>query len=441
MTDIDNEAEEGTLPEGWEEKELKEILSLKSGHAYKSKDWAEDGVPVIKIKNVRNGHVSLEGCSFIAQSLAKETSDFTIQEGDLLITLTGEIGATGIYRYPSPARVNQRVARINVHSEKCDFDFCHFLLQSPFLRETMWGLSQGVAQANISPKKVLGLEISLPPLPEQQQIVEILEEQLGRLDAALENVRVVKEKAAQFRRSLLHSAFNGTLTGHTPKEGTLPEGWESGVIEDVAEFVRGVTYTRTDAKKEEGRNHLPLLRATNLQENSIVYDGYVYIPDRIIKPSQHLLQNDLVIATSSGSSLIVGKSGPVLKRFSGTFGAFCAVLRPNKKINARLLHLYAQSPEIRELWSKLARGTNINNLKETQVLSSPIPLPPLPEQQQIVEILEEQLGRLDAALAVAESVEARSAELRRSLLHAAFTGRLTEKWREGNRSLISKGTQ
>ena len=68
-------------------------------------------------------------------------------------------------------------------------------------------------------------------------------------------------------------------------------------------------------------------------------------------------------------------------------------------------------------------------------------VPPLSEQHQIVEILEEQLGRLDAALAVAESVEARSAELRRSLLHAAFTGRLTEKWREGNRSLISKGTQ
>ena len=60
----------------------------------------------------------------------------------------------------------------------------------------------------------------------------------------------------------------------------------------------------------------------------------------------------------------------------------------------------------------------------------PVPIPPLAEQERIVEILEEQLSRLDAALAVADSVEKRSAALRRSLLHAAFTGRLTEQWRE-----------
>jgi len=57
-------------------------------------------------------------------------------------------------------------------------------------------------------------------------------------------------------------------------------------------------------------------------------------------------------------------------------------------------------------------------------------VPPLLEQERIVEILEDQLSRLDTSLAVADAVEERSAALRRSLLHSAFTGRLTEGWRE-----------
>jgi type I restriction enzyme S subunit len=70
------------------------------------------------------------------------------------------------------------------------------------------------------------------------------------------------------------------------------------------------------------------------------------------------------------------------------------------------------------------------NISQTVIKPWPIPVPPLAEQERIVEILEEQLSRLDAALAVADAIEKRSAALRRSLLHAAFTGRLTEQWRE-----------
>jgi type I restriction enzyme S subunit len=127
---------------------------------------------------------------------------------------------------------------------------------------------------------------------------------------------------------------------------------------------------------------------------------------------------------------VVGKSGPVVEAFEGTFGAFCAVIRPHEGIQPRYLHLFAQSPDVRQTWSDLARGTNINNLKEQQVLSTVIAVAPLDEQERIVEILEDQLSRLDTSLAVADAVEERSAALRRSLLHSAFTGRLTEEWRE-----------
>ena len=221
-----------------------------------------------------------------------------------------------------------------------------------------------------------------------------------------------------------------TLTGHDVEDGELPEGWESATFGDVAEFVRGVTYKKAVARDAMESGYMPLLRATNLQDDSIDYGACVYVPESGVKPEQGLRPNDLVVATSSGSSSVVGKSGPVVEAFEGTFGAFCAVIRPHEGIQPRYLHLFAQSPDVRQTWSDLARGTNINNLKEQQVLSTVIAVAPLDEQERIVEILEDQLSRLDTSLAVADAVEERSAALRRSLLHSAFTGRLTEEWRE-----------
>ena len=100
----------GELPDGWREIPLGDLVALKSGFAYKSKDWQQSGVPVIKIANVRNGKVSLSGCSFVSDEIATETAQFAVVKGDLLMTLTGEIGATGVYAEEGPARLNQRVA-------------------------------------------------------------------------------------------------------------------------------------------------------------------------------------------------------------------------------------------------------------------------------------------------------------------------------------------
>ena len=210
-----------------------------------------------------------------------------------------------------------------------------------------------------------------------------------------------------------------------PIDGQLPEGWEISTIGDVASFVRGVTYKKSEAREAAESGFIPLLRATNISSEVVSFNEYVYVPRSGVKGEQLLRQNDLVIATSSGSSSIVGKSAPILTNFEGTFGAFCAVLRPSSEVAPRYVHLFAQSPNVRDIWSNLARGTNINNLKSEQVLSTLIPLAPLAEQERIVEILEEQLSRLDAALESVRVVREKAAQFRRSLLHAAFTGTLT----------------
>ena len=205
----------------------------------------------------------------------------------------------------------------------------------------------------------------------------------------------------------------------------LPEGWRQVTLADVCEYVRGVTYDKSDATNKPTQGFLPLLRATNIEERRIVLSDFVFIPESKVKPVQFLGRGDLLMAASSGSIQVVGKSGPAPEGFSGTFGAFCAVLRPSTGSNHQFLEYFISSPAVREAWSVAARGTNINNLKRESVLGTLMPLPSVAEQRRIVEILEEQFSRLDSALASIRVVREKSTALRRSLLHSAFSGQLT----------------
>lgn len=74
------------------------------------------------------------------------------------------------------------------------------------------GAISGSAQPQITQANLEPVVLLIPPLDEQCRIVEILNEQLSRLDTALESVSSVREKAAQFRLSLLYAAFTGRLT-------------------------------------------------------------------------------------------------------------------------------------------------------------------------------------------------------------------------------------
>jgi len=123
----------------------------------------------------------------------------------------------------------------------------------------------------------------------------------------------------------------------------LPDGWQLSTIGEVAEIVRGVTYSKADTLSANDIDAVPLLRATNLEVDSIDFDDMVYVPKRVVKTQQYLKLNDIFLAASSGSITVVGKSAQVVKTNGATFGAFCAVIRP-KAIHPKYLSYLVQSP-------------------------------------------------------------------------------------------------
>ena len=203
-----------------------------------------------------------------------------------------------------------------------------------------------------------------------------------------------------------------TLTGHDVEEGKLPHGWE---VRELCELVDVLDSRRkpVNAKERADRaGDVPYYGAT----------GQVGTID------ESLFDEDLVLLGEDGVQFFdpykvkaYEISGPAW------VNNHAHVLRCNQDVyQQRLLVHFLNQADYR------GRANGTTRLKLTQAAMKEIPVltPPMEEQARIVEILEDQLSRLDASLAVADVVEERSAGLRRSLLHSAFTGRLTREWRE-----------
>jgi len=201
----------------------------------------------------------------------------------------------------------------------------------------------------------------------------------------------------------------------------LPPGWTWTTLGEVAETVRGVTYKKSEAESEPGDRRVPLLRATNIVDGVLALTSeLVYVPISRVSDSQFLSVGDIVIAASSGSRAVVGKSAPLRHYWSGTFGAFCSVARPRSSFDGAYIAYLLGSETVRRRWSHLATGTNINNLKRAHFTETPVPLPPLNEQRRIVAAIEEHLSRLDDAAESLRQAGFRLDQLRTMALSEPF---------------------
>ena len=160
-------------------------------------------------------------------------------------------------------------------------------------------------------------------------------------------------------------------------------------VGDIAEQVRGVTYSKDDAFDAPKAGAIALLRANNITDDGLDFSNLIWVGEGNVSSRQHLRRGDIVVAASSGSISVVGKAAQLDVDFVGTFGAFCKVLRPSTKVHDRYLGHFLRTPAYRRLISSLAAGANINNLKNEHLDNLDIPLPPLDEQRRIAAILDQ----------------------------------------------------
>lgn len=156
----------------------------------------------------------------------------------------------------------------------------------------------------------------------------------------------------------------------------------------LATVVRGVTFSQADASSEPFDRGVAVLRAGNIQRRLITERDLVWVDSKFVSQDQYLQRKDIVVCTSSGSASLVGKSAILDEPFEGTWGAFNAVIRSNPDVLLPEYLAYWLSSDAFRAWKdRQVQGANIQNIRQSALESIRFPLPSLPEQQRIVDVL------------------------------------------------------
>ncbi|MDG6365969.1 restriction endonuclease subunit S [Glaesserella parasuis] len=203
--------EEG-VPRGWEQTTLSEVCSMKNGYAFKSSDWTEEGIPVIKIGSVKPMIVEVDGNGFVDEEHSVLHSEFLLTEGDIVVGLTGYVGEVGRIPQGRTAMLNQRVAKFipNKLNEQQDYySFVYCLVRDKSFKAFAETNAKGSAQANISTKELLNYSIILASSEIQMKFESLIKPLLDKILVNSGN----NENLSKVRDLLLPKLLRGELNG------------------------------------------------------------------------------------------------------------------------------------------------------------------------------------------------------------------------------------
>ena len=188
-----------TNEKGWEIFRLGDCLSVIGGYAFKSTDFSDEGIPVIKIGNINSGIFNNSGISFWKYD--KKLDKYLLHPNDIIISLTGTVGKDDYAnvcilpdRYPY-YYLNQRNAKLELN-EKLNVYYLLYVLKDTKIKRQLTGISRGIRQANISNADILALNIPLPTIKLQNQFASIvtkIEEQKALVKKAIDETQYLFE--------------------------------------------------------------------------------------------------------------------------------------------------------------------------------------------------------------------------------------------------------
>lgn len=355
----------------------------------------------------------------------------------------------------------------------------HFLSQDSFRRFARQHMTGSAGQLRVSTNWLANASIPVAPIAEQTRIVEKLEELLSDLDAGVAELKAAQRKLGQYRQSLLKAAVEGALTAqwraqHTPTETgaqllerilterrarweakqlakfeaqgkappkdwrkkypepvrpdtsglpELPEGWVWASVDQISpdDLANGRSVPSAD-------NGAKVLRLTAMKDGWIDLNEYKH-GDWSDEDAQQfaVTEGDILIVRGNGSLSLVGRAGLVGK-------VSTQVAYPDTMIRLRVIDAVVSPAWIGLVWrTRVVRShierrartsAGIYKISQPDIVSAPIPVPPLAEQECIQQWLEQQSPEIDSLHSVLNSEIQRSAAQRKNILKAAFSGQL-----------------
>lgn len=294
----------------------------------------------------------------------------------------------------------------------------------PFFIEYVVANSKGINLPRVSEKTILNTTFPLPPLSEQQRIVERIEELFAKLDEAKERLHEVADSFAVRKAAILHKAFTGELTKQWRLEnGVSDESWEEKLLGDVCT----VNPKKIDAKNLDDNlevSFVPMAAVSDVL-GEIVNHEVKNLQD-VRTGFTNFSKGDVIFAKitpcmENGKSAIVG---PLVNDIGYGSTEFY-VLRCKEKLNNKYLYHMVRNTTFRaEAKAVMTGAVGQQRVPKTFLQEYQLLLPTLPEQHEIVRLIDDLLARERAAQQAAEQALASIDLMKKSILARAFRGEL-----------------
>lgn len=278
---------------------------------------------------------------------------------------------------------------------------------------------KGSAIPHLNKELFFNMPFPLPPLTEQQRIVERIESLFAKLDEGKENLQNVLDGFETRKAAILHKAFTGELTANWRKQhGVSMDSWEEKKLGDVADTQYG--YTESASSEAIGPK---FLRITDIQNGIVNWDKVPYCRISEEELEKYKLSiEDIVIARTGATT---GKSYLIKDNILSVFASYLIRLKlKTKDVLSNFIYQFMQSQlywtQITNFSKGIAQpGVNAQKLKKIK-----LSLPTLPEQTEIVRIIDDLLAKEQQAKELAENALAKIDLIKKSILARAFRGEL-----------------
>ena len=211
-------------------KELNEGASVFSGFAFKSKDFSDKGIPIVKIKNIQNKSVDLKEVQYFPlDKVNNKHKKFFLKNNDVLIAMTGQgsLGRVGRINLESNEYVllNQRVGKFVVDEKNLHLNYLYHVISSDMYEKILFDRGTGSGQPNLSPEIILGTEIPMPNLTTQKKISSILDNINSKIN--------LNKKINKNLEELMHVLFKKYFIDNNPFYVENDEKWNIIKLKDL----------------------------------------------------------------------------------------------------------------------------------------------------------------------------------------------------------------
>lgn len=397
------------IPNNWCWTYFKDIFYIENGYAFKKIDYKKEGIPLVRISNIENGIVNINECIYV-NKLEKNEEKYVIEKGDLLIALSGATtGKNGVYYLDEIAYLNQRIGNIKIkNKEKVLNEYRNYYIA--LKNEDILNLAYGGAQPNISPKVIEFISIPLPPIKEQQRIVNRIEFLFAKLDRAKKLIENTLAQFEQNKMAILHKAFTGELTVKWRKENNINEKnfFNKVKLKNVIKLISGRDVS-VSLCNDKSIGIPYILGASNIKDNKFFIERWIENPVVVSE------KNDILLSVKG----TIGKLY-LQKEEKINISRQIMALRALNELNTHYLYYFL----LRECERLKFEGNGlIPGISRKDILDLNILLPTLEEQQEIVNILDRLLAKYNKIKNLEQQLE-KIELLKKAILAKAFRGEL-----------------